>query len=169
MRACSGRSSRGSDSGRQATSGTLRWPSPRRHLQQARRSSLRWYCSSRRVGCRSPRTRPTTHWLSSWIASRQVRRRLRQVGTRRTPLGAHNKRRRDCAVYNGGAIGAGINNQCDTTTERMGLVDALRGVVSTRTATTSTLYECRHCGTTLSADTETCPTCGGEDVARYQF
>jgi len=37
---------------------------------------------------------------------------------------------------------------------------------STRTATTSTLYECRHCGTTLSADTETCPTCGGEDVAR---
>ncbi|AEN07666.1 hypothetical protein halTADL_1977 [Halohasta litchfieldiae] len=51
----------------------------------------------------------------------------------------------------------------------MGLVDALRGVVSTRTATTSTLYECRHCGTTLSADTETCPTCGGEDVARYQF
>jgi rubrerythrin len=51
----------------------------------------------------------------------------------------------------------------------MGLVDVLRGVIGTSTADTATLYECRHCGTTLSADTETCPTCGGEDVACYQF
>jgi rubrerythrin len=64
---------------------------------------------------------------------------------------------------------AGINNQCDTITGRMGLVETLCGVVGTRTSTTSTLYECRHCGTTLSEDAETCPTCGGEDVVCYQF
>ncbi|MCG1007953.1 hypothetical protein [Halorubrum lacusprofundi] len=51
----------------------------------------------------------------------------------------------------------------------MSLVDVLREVVGIRTASTSTLYECRHCGTTLPADTEMCPTCGGEDVACYQF
>jgi len=51
----------------------------------------------------------------------------------------------------------------------MGLVDALRGVVGTRASNPSTLYECRHCGTTLSEDAETCPTCGGEDVACYQL
>jgi len=48
----------------------------------------------------------------------------------------------------------------------MGLAETLRGVVGTRT---TTLYECRHCGTTLSADTETCPTCGEEDVVCYQL
>lgn len=51
----------------------------------------------------------------------------------------------------------------------MGLVDVLRGVIGTRTADTATLYECRHCGTTLSVDAETCLTCGGEDVACYRF
>jgi rubrerythrin len=64
---------------------------------------------------------------------------------------------------------AGINNQCDTITERMGLVETFRGVVGTRTSSPSTLYECRHCGTTLSEDAETCPTCGGDDVVCYQF
>jgi len=49
---------------------------------------------------------------------------------------------------------AGINNQCDTIAEKMSLVDVLREVVGIRTASTSTLYECRHCGTTLPADTE---------------
>jgi len=63
---------------------------------------------------------------------------------------------------------AGINNQCDTIAEKMSLVDVLREVVGIRTASTSTLYECRHCGTT-PPDTEMCPTCGGEDVACYQF
>ncbi|MCG1004967.1 MULTISPECIES: hypothetical protein [Halobacterium] len=48
----------------------------------------------------------------------------------------------------------------------MSLVDTLRGVVGTHQ---TTLYECRHCGTTLADDTETCPTCGGEDVVCYQF
>jgi len=43
---------------------------------------------------------------------------------------------------------AGINNQCDTIAEKMSLVDVLREVVGIRTASTSTLYECRHCGTT---------------------
>jgi len=64
---------------------------------------------------------------------------------------------------------AGINNQCDTIAEKMSLVDVLREVVGIRTASTSTLYECRHCGTTLPADTEMCPTCGWRDVACYQF
>ena len=64
---------------------------------------------------------------------------------------------------------AGINNRCENTVESMGFVDVLRGVIGTSTAVTATLYECRHCGTTLSADTETCPTCGGEDVACYQI
>jgi len=95
-------------------------------------------------------------------------RQLRQFSTRRT-LGAHNKRRCDCGVYLGVLSEAGINNQCDTIAEKMSLVDVLREVVGIRTASTSTLYECRHCGTTLPADTEMCPTCGGEDVACYQF
>jgi rubrerythrin len=64
---------------------------------------------------------------------------------------------------------AGLNNQCDTITGKMGLIETLRGVVGTRRSTTSTLYECRHCGMTLSEDAETCPICGGEDVAYYQF
>ncbi|RLM89486.1 hypothetical protein D3D01_19105 [Haloarcula sp. Atlit-7R] len=64
---------------------------------------------------------------------------------------------------------ARINNQCDTSTGRMGLVETLRGIVGTRMSMTSTLYECRHCGTTLSEDAETCPTYGGEDVACYRF
>jgi len=85
------------------------------------------------------------------------------------PSGAHNKRRCDCGVYLGVLSEAGINNQCDTIAEKMSLVDVLREVVGIRTASTSTLYECRHCGTTLPADTEMCPTCGGEDVACYQF
>jgi rubrerythrin len=51
----------------------------------------------------------------------------------------------------------------------MGLVEVVRGAIGTSTPGTATLYECRHCGTTPSADAETCPTCGGEDVACYQI
>ena len=29
------------------------------------------------------------------------------------------------------------------------------------------LHECRHCGTTLDAETEACDACGSENVARY--
>lgn len=31
------------------------------------------------------------------------------------------------------------------------------------------LYECRHCGTTLDADSEQCPTCGTAEIARFVF
>jgi hypothetical protein len=96
-------------------------------------------------------------------------RQLRQFSTRRTPRGRTINDGATAGFISGVLSEAGINNQCDTIAERMGLVDVLRGVVGIRTASTSTLYECRHCGTTLSADTEMCPTCGGEDVACYQF
>lgn len=29
------------------------------------------------------------------------------------------------------------------------------------------VHECRHCGTTLDAGTDTCPVCGADAVARY--
>jgi len=51
----------------------------------------------------------------------------------------------------------------------MGLVEEVREVIGTSTSDMATLYECRHCGTTLSADAETCPICGGEHVACYQI
>jgi len=51
----------------------------------------------------------------------------------------------------------------------MGLVEVIRGVIGTSTPDTATLNEYRLCGTTLSADAETCSTCGGEDVACYQI
>ncbi|MDQ2050576.1 hypothetical protein RBH26_08755 [Natronolimnohabitans sp. A-GB9] len=32
-----------------------------------------------------------------------------------------------------------------------------------------TLYECRSCGTTLSADTEECRQCGSTEIAHYEW
>ncbi|MDQ2052120.1 hypothetical protein RBH26_16705 [Natronolimnohabitans sp. A-GB9] len=31
------------------------------------------------------------------------------------------------------------------------------------------IYECRNCGTTVSADTTRCPACEGEDIVRYSI
>lgn len=31
------------------------------------------------------------------------------------------------------------------------------------------IYECRNCGTTVSADTVRCPACEGEDIVRYSI
>lgn len=48
----------------------------------------------------------------------------------------------------------------------MSIVDALRRAV---TDGSSTFYECRNCGTTLSSDVEECGACGAEDVACYSL
>lgn len=32
-----------------------------------------------------------------------------------------------------------------------------------------TVYECRHCGTTLESELDECPTCGDGTVARYEI
>jgi rubrerythrin len=31
------------------------------------------------------------------------------------------------------------------------------------------VYECRHCGTAASKDTEACPACGSEAIAMYRI
>lgn len=48
----------------------------------------------------------------------------------------------------------------------MSIVDALRRAVTDGDAT---FYECRNCGTTLSAVAEECGACGAEDVACYRL
>lgn len=32
-----------------------------------------------------------------------------------------------------------------------------------------TLFECRRCGKTVEADTETCPECGADDIIRFDL
>ncbi|AKH98736.1 hypothetical protein HLASF_3110 (plasmid) [Halanaeroarchaeum sulfurireducens] len=48
----------------------------------------------------------------------------------------------------------------------MGLLSTLRRGVD---GETSTLWECRNCGQTLSEDADECPTCGAESIASYEF
>ena len=48
----------------------------------------------------------------------------------------------------------------------MGLLSTLHRAVD---GDSSTLWECRNCGETLSEDTDECPSCGAEDVACYEF
>ncbi|ELY48755.1 hypothetical protein [Natronolimnohabitans innermongolicus] len=31
------------------------------------------------------------------------------------------------------------------------------------------IYECRNCGTNVTADTNRCPACEGEDIVRYSI
>ncbi|MXV61099.1 hypothetical protein GS429_03295 [Natronorubrum sp. JWXQ-INN-674] len=31
------------------------------------------------------------------------------------------------------------------------------------------VYECRNCGTNVSADTSRCPACDGDDIVRYSI
>lgn len=31
------------------------------------------------------------------------------------------------------------------------------------------IYECRNCGTTVDADTDTCPDCESDDIAEYRL
>ena len=48
----------------------------------------------------------------------------------------------------------------------MGILNTLR---STSETSVVTLYECRHCGRTLDAAVEECPTCGTADIAYYEW
>lgn len=41
-------------------------------------------------------------------------------------------------------------------------------VQSRAAGTTTVVFECRRCGTTLDGDRE-CPVCGDDDVARYEI
>lgn len=45
-------------------------------------------------------------------------------------------------------------------------VQRLKAIVCRRGA--ETIYECRHCGTAVDAETEVCPDCGAEEIARYR-
>jgi len=33
--------------------------------------------------------------------------------------------------------------------------------------TTTVVYECRQCGRTVDEDTDCCPSCGSDSIARY--
>jgi len=44
----------------------------------------------------------------------------------------------------------------------------LKRVFSVRPATT-TVVECRHCGTPLQADADSCRECGSAEIARYEL
>jgi len=34
---------------------------------------------------------------------------------------------------------------------------------------TTTVVECRHCGTPLQSDADTCQECGSDEIARYEL
>ena len=60
----------------------------------------------------------------------------------------------------------------------MGLRDILQGVGradaeatarSDASPAVTTLYECRHCGTTVSVDRERCPACERPEIAEYRL
>lgn len=42
-------------------------------------------------------------------------------------------------------------------------------VVRTRVAREETIYECRHCGVSVSSEAEACPACGTAEIARYEW
>ncbi|WP_424016310.1 zinc-ribbon domain-containing protein (plasmid) [Halorientalis pallida] len=48
----------------------------------------------------------------------------------------------------------------------MGLLRILYRTVGRNT---STLWECRNCGQSLSEEAKECPNCGAEDIACYKF
>lgn len=39
--------------------------------------------------------------------------------------------------------------------------------VRTRVGSEDAIYECRHCGVTVSRGAEACPACGSTEIARY--
>ena len=50
----------------------------------------------------------------------------------------------------------------------MAVLDALREYLR-RFREPSTVHECRRCGTTVDSETESCPTCGGAEIAVYEL
>ncbi|MFB6217654.1 MAG: hypothetical protein ABEH77_00500 [Halobacteriaceae archaeon] len=49
---------------------------------------------------------------------------------------------------------------------RIGIITAVRSLVGETEQ--SRVYECRHCGTTVEADTEECPACGRASVTAFE-
>jgi rubrerythrin len=47
----------------------------------------------------------------------------------------------------------------------MTLLRRVRGLIGDE----GTVYECRHCGTTLESNTQTCPQCGRSEVVAYDI
>lgn len=47
----------------------------------------------------------------------------------------------------------------------MGLLEAVR----TRVLREGAIYECRHCGVSVSPEAEACPACGTAEIARYEW
>ena len=50
----------------------------------------------------------------------------------------------------------------------MSALSRLKQALSAQPETT-TVVECRHCGTPLQADADICDECGSEEVARYEL
>lgn len=50
----------------------------------------------------------------------------------------------------------------------MSAFSRLKDALSVQPGTT-TVVECRHCGTPLQSDDEVCRECGCDEVARYEF
>lgn len=48
------------------------------------------------------------------------------------------------------------------------MIRGLKRILSTP-ASTDVFIECRHCGTTLTADASACSACGSGEVAEYRF
>ncbi|CCQ35836.1 small CPxCG-related zinc finger protein [Natronomonas moolapensis 8.8.11] len=50
----------------------------------------------------------------------------------------------------------------------MNRIHQLKQILVPETQTTR-LAECRHCGESVDAETEACPECGSNEIARYEF
>ena len=49
----------------------------------------------------------------------------------------------------------------------MSALSRLKQVLSVQSGTT--VVECRHCGTPLQADADTCQECGSDEISRYEL
>jgi rubrerythrin len=45
----------------------------------------------------------------------------------------------------------------------------LLGRIRELLAVDQTIHECRHCGTTVASETETCPECGTNAISSYRI
>jgi rubrerythrin len=45
---------------------------------------------------------------------------------------------------------------------------AISGLLGRLFTSPTTIYECRHCGTTLDDEADRCPSCGGSETSRYE-
>ncbi|MFB6105403.1 MAG: zinc-ribbon domain-containing protein [Halobacteriaceae archaeon] len=49
------------------------------------------------------------------------------------------------------------------------MITTLRSLVGPGRAQTETVYECRHCGTTVDPDAAQCPSCGRTQFAEFSI